>query len=100
MKKQANSGQEMPQELKEMQVSLQTMFTNMSSEQRTAVANYLNAYNLAAWIYNELLNEDQRNYIDLSMRLVIETQKLDQMMQQADGSDAYVEQVNNLINGN
>lgn len=86
MKKQAVSGQEMPQEIKNLQFNLQTMFSKLSDDQKKRVANYLNSYNITAWLYNEILDNDARDYVDLSMQYVLETQRLDQVNDIADGT--------------
>lgn len=68
------------QQLKSQEMDLQMRFSKMSPEQRQAVGNYLNAYNLAAWIYNEIIDEDCRIYIDLAMKYTMETQALAQSL--------------------
>lgn len=98
MKKQAVSGHEMPQEIKNMQLSLQTMFSKLSVEQKKRVANYLNCYNTTAWLYNELLDQDARDYVDLSMQYVLETNKLDQLNDSVDGSLESEQKVVDQIN--
>lgn len=86
------------EDLKGQQMDLQMRFTKLTPEQRTAVGQYLNAYNLAAWLYNELLNEDCRTYIDLAMKYTMETQKLAQAMHDVSDDPKEVQQVVNKIN--
>lgn len=61
-------------------MDLQKKFSLLTADQKQTVASYLNAYNLAAWIFNELLDDQSREYVDLSMKYVMETQKLDDRM--------------------
>lgn len=85
-------------ELRDMQTSLQMKFSSMSPEARSRVANYLNMYNTTAWFYNEILSEDERTYVDLSMQYVMETQRLDAKMNEVSVDPAEVQQIVDGIN--
>ena len=81
--------------LKDQQFDLQYKFSKMTDVQKASVGQYLNAYNLAAWLYNEICDEDCRIYIDLAMKYTLETQRLnDQMLNLTDDS----KEVDNLVN--
>jgi hypothetical protein len=102
MTKQAKEAPAMAQkeqnQLKSQELDLQMRFSKMTSEQRLAVGNYLNAYNLAAWIYNELIDEDCRIYIDLAMKYTMETQALAKSMKDISDDPKDVEHLVNKIN--
>lgn len=81
--------------LKDQQFDLQYKFSKMTDAQKASVGQYLNAYNLAAWLYNEICDEDCRVYIDLAMKFTIESQRLnDQMSNLTDDP----KEVDNLVN--
>lgn len=85
-------------QLKSQELDLQMRFSKMTSLQRQAVGNYLNAYNLAAWIYNEIIDEDCRIYIDLAMKYTMETQALANSMREVSDDPRDVEHLVNHIN--
>lgn len=97
-KKAIAEAQNQHQELKAFEMDLQIRFSKLSPDQRTSVGQYLNAYNLAAWIYNELIDEDCRIYIDLAMKYTMETQKLSQAMRDVSEDPNEVQQIVNDIN--
>lgn len=90
--------QKLPEEFKAQETDLQMRFSRLSKEQREVVGNYLNAYNLAAWIYNVLLEEDSRIYIDLAMKFTIDTQKLTEAIRDVSGDPNEVQQIVDHIN--
>lgn len=102
MTKQANEAiaeaQNQQEQFKAQETDLQMRFSRLSKEQREVVGNYLNAYNLAAWIYNVLLEEDSRIYIDLAMKFTMETQKLTDAMRDVSGDLNEVQQIVDKIN--
>lgn len=97
-KKAIAEAQNQQQQIKSQGMDLQMRFSRMSPEQRQAVGNYLNAYNLAAWIYNEIIDEDCQIYIDLAMKYTIETQQLAQSMRDVSDNPNDVENLVNQIN--
>lgn len=97
--KKANAeAQSQQDQFKAQEMDLQMRFSKLSSDLRQAVGSYLNAYNLAAWIYNELLDEDSRTYIDLAMKYTMETQKLAQVMSEVSDDPKEVQQIVDHIN--
>lgn len=68
------------QELAQMQVSLHSKFTAFKPETRALIAQYFNSYNLTAWIYNELLDDDSKAYVDEAINLTRETYELEKAM--------------------
>lgn len=100
MSKQAKKGsaEAQNQQFKSQELDLQMRFSKFTSQQRQAVGNYLNAYNLAAWIYNELIDEDCRIYIDLAMKYTMETQALANSMRDVSEDPQEVENLVNQIN--
>lgn len=97
-KKASAEAQNLQNQFKSQEMDLQMRFSRLSPGLRQAVGNYLNAYNLAAWIYNELLDEESRTYIDLAMKYTMETQKLAQSMREVSDDPQEVEQLVNTIN--
>lgn len=97
-KKSPAEDQNLQNYFKAKEMDLQMRFSLLSPEYRQVVGNYLNAYNLAAWIFNELLDEDSRNYIDLAMKYTMETQKLAQSMREVSDDPQEVDQIVNDIN--
>lgn len=97
-KKALAEAQNQQNHFKAQEMDLQMRFSKLSLEQRQAVANYLNSYNLAAWIYNEIIDEDSRLYIDLAMKYTMETQALAKSMRDVSGDPKEVEQLVNQIN--
>lgn len=93
-----SAAQKQEQDLKDQQMDLQFRFSHLTPAQRDSVAQYLNAYNLAAWLYNELLHEEARTYIDLAMKYTMETQKLAAAMHDVSDDPNEVQQVVNHIN--
>lgn len=85
-------------QFKAQEMDLQMRFSRLSSEQRQAVGNYLNAYNLAAWIFNEIIDEDSRTYIDLAMKYTMETQALAKSMRDISDDPIEVDHLVNRIN--
>lgn len=84
--------------LKDQQFDLQYKFSKMTDAQKTSVGQYLNAYNLAAWLYNEICDEDCRVYIDLAMKFTMETQRLNENMSNLSDDPNEVEDLANKIN--
>lgn len=97
-KKAIAEAQNQQNQLKAQEMDLQMRFSQLTPEKRHAVGNYLNAYNLAAWIYNEIIDEDCRIYIDLAMKYTMETQALANSMREVSDDPKEVEQLVNNIN--
>lgn len=97
-KKAPAEAQNLQNQFKVQEMDLQMRFSRLSPELRQTVGNYLNAYNLAAWIYNELLDEDSRTYIDLALKYTMETQKLAQSMHEVSDDPQEVQQIVDEIN--
>ena len=97
-KKALAEAQNQQNQFKVQEMDLQIRFTKLSQVQRQAVGNYLNAYNLAAWIYNEIIDEDCRIYIDLAMKYTMETQALANSMREVSDDPQEVQQLVNQIN--
>lgn len=85
-------------ELAAKQQEMQHLFASLSKEQRNFVVNYLNSYNLTAWMYNELLDDQSREYIDQAMKFTMETKLLDDQMSHVSGDphdvDLLVDELN------
>lgn len=75
MKKQATKEQ---QQLAAQQINLREKFINLPIHQRDAAVNYFNAYNLAAWLYNDVLDQDAKDYVEASINFAREAQVLEQ----------------------
>lgn len=97
-KKAVAEAQNQQNRFKVQEMDLQMNFFKLSQPQRQNVGNYLNAYNLAAWIYNEVLDEDSRLYIDLAMKYTMETQSLANSMKEVSDDPNDVERLVNRIN--
>lgn len=79
-KKQANKDL---QDLKSMQaakaVNLRDQLIRLPKVMQEAIANYFNMYNCAAWLYNEVLTPDARDYVEQSIKYARELQELESL---------------------
>lgn len=79
-KKQANKDQ---QDLKSIQaakaVNLRDQLIRLPKVMQDAIANYFNMYNCAAWLYNEVLTPDARDYVEQSIQYARELQDLESL---------------------
>lgn len=64
--------------------------------QQEAAANYFNLYNAAAWLYNEVLSPDAKEYVEESISYARELQTLEQLPNSSD--DSQNEQIVNELN--
>lgn len=87
-------------ELAAKQQEMQHLFASLSNEQRSLVVNYLNSYNLTAWLYNEQLDDTCREYIDKAMKFTMETKQLDDMMSGVSGDPGDVQKIVDDVNYN
>lgn len=85
-------------ELAAKQQEMQHLFASLSNEQRSLVVNYLNSYNLTAWLYNEQLDDTCREYIDKAMKFTMETKQLDDMMTGVSGDPGDVQKIVDDVN--
>lgn len=88
------------QELAQKQVSLHSQFTSLKPDQRALIAQYFNSYNLTAWLYNELLDQDSKLYVDQAINLTRESYELDKAMNNVQNPSDVQDVVNELNNGN
>ena len=59
-------------------VNLREKLLALPKVMQEAVANYFNMYNCAAWLYNEILTQDAKDYVDQSIQYARELQELEQ----------------------
>lgn len=59
-------------------VNLREKLLALPKVMQEGVANYFNMYNCAAWLYNEILTPDAKDYVDLSIQYARELQDLEQ----------------------
>lgn len=74
MKKQV---EKMQAEVTAAQVNLRDQLVSLSKEQQEAVASYFASYNLTAWLFNEVLSEDSKQYVEKAVELARQTKDLD-----------------------
>lgn len=60
-------------------VNLREQLMNLPKVMQEAVANYFNMYNCAAWLYNEILTPDAKDYVDQSIKYAREINDLEAM---------------------
>lgn len=58
-------------------VNLREKLLALPRVMQEGVANYFNMYNCAAWLYNEILTPDAKEYVDLSIQYARELQDLE-----------------------
>lgn len=60
------------------QITLRDKLMSLDRVQKEAVANYFNLYNAAAWIFNEVLDQKAKEYVDEAVIYARELNELDQ----------------------
>lgn len=88
------------QELAQKQISLHSQFSSLKPNQRALIAQYFNSYNLTAWLYNDLLDQDSKLYVDQAINFTRESYELDKAMNHVESSSDVEQVVNDLNNGN
>lgn len=58
-------------------VNLRERLFHLPKVMQEAVANYFNMYNCAAWLYNEILTPDAKDYVDQSIKYAREINDLE-----------------------
>lgn len=58
-------------------VNLRDQLIRLPKVMQEAIANYFNMYNCAAWLYNEVLTPDARDYVEQSIKYARELQELE-----------------------
>lgn len=99
-KKQANKDQ---QDLQSQQaakaVNLRDQLIRLPNVMQEAIANYFNMYNCAAWLYNEVLTPDARDYVDQSIQYARELQALESIPDSMDPKEQE-QMIEDLNHGN
>lgn len=95
MKKQV---EKMQAEVTAAQVNLRDQLVSLPREQQEAVASYFASYNLTAWLFNQVLSEDAKQYVEKAVELARQTKELETVMKDVQ-SPGDVQQVVNHING-
>lgn len=65
-------------------VNLREKLMNLPKVMQEAVANYFNMYNCAAWLYNEILTPDAKDYVDQSIQYARELNDLEALPDSTD----------------
>lgn len=94
MKKQV---EKMQAEITAAQVNLRDQLVALPKEQQEAVASYFASYNLTAWLFNQVLSEDAKQYVEKAVELARQTRELEDAMQNV-FEPADVEKVVNDLN--
>ena len=55
------------QEMATKALNLRQRYLSLSQQEQAACVHFFNLHNNAGWIYNELLSQDARDYIDLQV---------------------------------
>lgn len=74
MKKQV---EKMQAEITAAQVNLRDQLVALPKDQQEAVASYFASYNLTAWLFNQVLSEDAKQYVEKAVELARQTKDLD-----------------------
>lgn len=87
-------------------VNLREKLMHLPKVMQDAVANYFNMYNCAAWLYNDILTPDAKDYVDQSIQYARELNDLQDFPDTTDPNEqqVYVDRLNEMIeaseNGN
>lgn len=65
-------------------VDLRSKLINLPKVMQEAIANYFNMYNCAAWLYNEILTPDAKDYVDQSIAYARELNDLQDLSDATD----------------
>lgn len=60
-------------------INLREKLIALPKVMQEAIANYFNMYNCAAWLYNDILTPDAKEYVDLSIQFARELNDLQNM---------------------
>lgn len=82
-------------------VDLRSQLIQLPKVMQEAIANYFNMYNCAAWLYNEILTPDAKNYVDQSIAYARELNALEAIPETNDPAefDAHVKRLNGPADG-
>lgn len=76
------------------QISLRDKLMSLDRVQKEAVANYFNLYNAAAWIFNEVLDQNAKDYVDEAVIYARELNELDQANLNEGNIDDFIDRAN------
>lgn len=68
-------------------IYLREKLMQLTRLQQEAAANYFNLYNAAAWLYNEVLTPEAKEYVEESISYARELQILEQLPNSADDNE-------------
>lgn len=68
-------------------VNLRQKLIGLPKVMQDAVANYFNMYNCAAWLYNEILTPDAKDYVDQSITYARELNDLEALPDSIDPNE-------------
>lgn len=71
----------MQAEITAAQVNLRDLLVSMPKDQQEAVASYFASYNLTAWLFNQVLSEEAKEYVEKAVELARQTKELEVAMQ-------------------
>lgn len=80
-------------------VNLREKLLNLPQVMQEAIANYFNMYNCAAWLYNEILTQDAKDYVDESIKYARELNDLDALPDSSDPNeqDVHIDRLNEML---
>ena len=62
------------------QVNLRDLLVTLSQDQQEAIASYFASYNLTAWLFNQVLSDDSKQYVEKAIELARQTRELENAM--------------------
>lgn len=83
------------------QINLRDLYISLNKKQQEAAVQYFNAYNLAAWLFNEVCDPDCKNYIDQAVKYAQELRAMEQIphSDQDDVVQEFVDKFNSELDG-
>lgn len=99
----AKAAVKMPVESPEMArraMNLREQYISLTKVQQELVVHWFNLHNAAGCIYNECLNQDARDYIDLQVKYSQEMEMMQRVTAGDDGSgdnEEFVDRLNDML---
>lgn len=93
MKKQV---EKMQAEITAAQVNLRDLLVSMPKDQQEAVASYFASYNLTAWLFNQVLSEEAKEYVEKAVELARQTKELEVAMKDVEKPEDVQEVVDQI----
>lgn len=83
-------------EITAAQVNLRDLLVSMPKDQQEAVVSYFASYNLTAWLFNQVLSEDAKEYVEKAVELARQTKELEVAMKDVEKPEDVQEVVDQI----